>query len=122
MHQQASQLLTDISNASLQLQRIILKIFYALIEVLQLLWYAMLLLYDMQYHLPLTLLNENTIPGWMHILHSIIDRQEPKVSASCDCLVTVVKTVVATRSVRRYRMKRRELNMNFGNPKNGHCQ
>lgn len=49
----------------------------------------------MQYHLPLSLLNENTIPGWMHILHSIIDRDEPKVSASCDPLVTVVKMVVA---------------------------
>ena len=33
MQQQAGQLLTDVSSASLQLQRIILKIFYALIEV-----------------------------------------------------------------------------------------
>lgn len=62
MQQQAGQLLTDVSSASLQLQRIILKIFYALIE----------------YHLPLSLLNENTIPGWIHILHAIIDRDEPK--------------------------------------------
>lgn len=87
MHQQANQLLTDMSTASLQLQRIILKIFYALIEVqCQYLWYAVFY-HCMQYHLPLSLLNENTIPGWMQILHSIIDRNEPKVSLSCDPLV-----------------------------------
>ena len=74
-----------------------------------------------QYHLPLSLLNENTIPGWIHILHAIIDRDEPKVSASHDPMVTVVKIVVA-RSVQRYRTKRTELNMNSGNPRNGHCQ
>lgn len=33
MHKQANLLLTDVTTASLQLQRIILKIFYALIEV-----------------------------------------------------------------------------------------
>ena len=33
MQQRANQLLTDVTNSSLQLQRIILKIFYALIEV-----------------------------------------------------------------------------------------
>ena len=91
MQQQASQLLSDLTNASLQLQRVILKIFYALIEVKTVYncyWCGMYVPCNVvivvslcvQYHLPLSLLDEKTIPGWMQIFHSVIDRSEPKVS------------------------------------------
>ncbi|KAH8026408.1 hypothetical protein HPB51_020392 [Rhipicephalus microplus] len=66
LQQRLAQLLADQSEASVLLQKQILKIYFALV----------------QYHFPLGLISREVCTQWMELLRVILDRPVPDVSSS----------------------------------------
>lgn len=76
LYQRMVHLLQDPSEASVLVQKLILKVFFALV----------------QYHLPLALIRGDVCTQWMEVFRVIIERPVPDVNISF-CFVTITDLV-----------------------------